>query len=894
MKIKLLFVIAVLAVVTSAITLSFRSGDYKPRNGSKIDEVLSYQRPGGKKAAGYSEYFNALRNNILTGTVSEAEYMAAVNASMKMQSKRAVNSVWKELGPDNVGGRTRAFLQDKDTPSLMFAGGVSGGLFRSNTRGSSWVPVNDYSENLNVSCIAQNTNGIIVYGTGEGEFAGAFSGTSAGSAFAGAGIFRSTDRGRTFTRINSTSGFGNINSLAADKRDGKDIFYAATTGTLRKSTDGGLTWNISRAGNSKEVKVAVNGMVIAQSASNIVRSLDEGQSWTIITPPSVAIRRASIAISPQDPDYLYIMVAGNDDKLNGVYRTKNAGGACDWEQIITASTVYFDPLISSASSQGTWNNVLTVNPLDKNHIIMGGVYLAEWKEGVNPRYIASLNEFGGANPAYVHADKHVLQWDMSTTPPTLIVGSDGGLSYSSDNLKTFVSRNRGYNVTQFYAVAGDYEGNVVGGTQDNGTQYINKKGNTEKASVEIKGGDGYKAEISVKNNSIIFASTYYGNITRSRDYGKTQTCLWDRRIARSFVSLTDTSKYCEHFNQSSWAPQNTRFTLWEHPEYTNNESRLFLSKNGQIWMGLNVTDFQKEPEWYMIASAHGGSIVWDIEVTADGNSAFISNNNTIYRIDGLNSATYYKWSSPTAIPPGITIQDLNFNLGGGRAISSICLDPNDNNNALITLANYGASNYVYKGSNMLGSPTFTNITNNLPPMPVYDGLIAVGNSNLIFLGTDLGVYASDDGGATWTSQTNQSNKFPKVATLALRQYIYPARSRGSIYAGTHGRGFFECQQYKVNINTVQNNKNSASLLAYPNPANQEVNITFNADGIESATFTVMDFTGRTVMVKVAATVSQGKNVININTDGLRAGTYIVNGTGNNGKPLGTIKLVIRH
>lgn len=893
MKLKLSIVVAVLAVSFTIGTLSFRDGDYQPRNSSRIDEVVKYQIPGGKIAAGMSEYFNALRANPLTGTVSEAEYFAAVDASMKIQTKRAVNSVWNELGPDNVGGRTRAFLQDKDTPSLMFVGGVSGGLFRSTTKGGSWVPVNDFQENLNISCITQTNSGKIIYGTGEGEFV-TISGTSTGTpGFAGLGMFVSSDRGRTFSRISGTSAFGNINSLAYDKTN--NIIYASTSGGLRKSEDDGVTWTMARAGNSKEVKVGTNGLVVAQSNTNIVRSTDKGVTWTAVSPGGISIGRASIAISPQDPDYVYIMASSNG-RLTGVYRSTN--GALDentWDEVAKSSTTYFDPLINPSVPQGNYNNVITVNPMDKNHIIMGGVYLAEWKQGSIAKYIASLNDFGGANPAYVHADKHVLEWDMSTNPPTLICGNDGGLFFSSDNLRTFTMKNKGFNATQFYCVAADYDGNVAGGTQDNGTQYINKKGNTVKAAVEIKGGDGFMTEISVKNSAIIFAETYYGNVTRSRDYGKTQSCVWDRRIARSFGSrLTDTSKYCEFSHQGDWAPFNTKFTLWESQDPGSDESRLFLAKYGQLWMGIGVTDFQKEPEWYMISSSQGSGQVWDIECTPDGNSVFITTSSNIFRIDGLNSATYDKWSSPLSIPPGITTTSLGFNQSGGRAISSVCLDPADASKALITLGNYGAGTYVYKGSNMLGTPSYTNITNNLPAMPVYDGLIAYGNPNLMFLATDLGVYASDDGGATWSSQTNPSNKFPKVATLGIRQYYFPGRNQGSIYAGTHGRGFFECQQYKTNINAIQNTKNGTTMKVYPNPAAENANISFdNKSGVESATIRVVDFTGKTVMEKVISVI-QGKNEVALELNGVKSGVYIVTGTLKGGTNLGTVKLIIRH
>lgn len=887
MKIKLFFVVAFLATVVAVSTLSFRSKIYTPRETSRIDEVISFQRPGGRIAAGMAEYFNALRVNTLTGTVSEEEYLSAVNASMKLESKRAVNSIWNEMGPDNVGGRTRAFLQDKDTPSIMFVGGVSGGLFRSTTRGLSWVPVNDFQENLNVNCIAQNSDGIITYGTGEGEFV-SIDGTPNGTpGFAGAGIFVSTNRGRTFTRVNTTSGYGNINSMAAE--NGQRIYASTNTGI--KYTDNGTTWTNSRNGSSKEVKVASNGFVYAQSASAIVRSKDRGASWSVITPPNSDIGRASIAISPEDPNYVYIMASGNDGRLSGVFRSTDGGDS--WEMIIGIGTTYFDPLVAGLSNpQGRYNNVLTVNPKDKNHIIMGGVYLAEWKLGTNPKYIASLNDFGGANAAYVHADKHVLTWDMNTNPPTLICGNDGGLFFSSDNLKTFTPKNFGFNVTQFYAVAADYEGNVAGGSQDNGTQYINKRGNTKKSAVEIKGGDGFQTEISVKNNAVVFAETYYGNLTRSRDYGKTQSCIWDRRIAKIFTGLTDTSKYCDYSLPSSWAPFNTKFRLWEHPLYDSSQSRLFLARYGQIWMGINVTDFQQEPEWYLIASGHGNAQVWDLEPTLDGNSLFFSNSTSVYRIDGLNTATYYKWSSPTAIPAGITVTNLGLNAGSGRAITSVNLDPNDHNSALITVGNYGFSNYVYKGSNMLGTATFSNITNNLPSMPVYDGFISVTNPNLMFLATDLGVYASDDGGATWTSQTNPTNKFPKVATLAIRQYIFPGRNRGSIYAGTHGRGFFECQQYKTSIAGVRTSNGAQVINAYPNPANENVNLKFNVKKLEDITVSIYDVTGKAVFTKTISMVSPGEQNLPIETAGIQTGSYIVTVKGQTTNAV--LKLVIRH
>lgn len=864
---------------------------YSKRDGSHLTKLYSYQVPGGKKAAGMAEYLNAIRANPTTGTVSIEEYMNGLIASENMSSKRAVNSVWKELGPDNVGGRTRAFMQDKDTPSTMFVGGVSGGLFRSTTRGSFWTPVNDFQSNLNVSCIAQNTDGVICYGTGEGQFV-SIDGTMRGTpGFQGQGIFRSTNRGRSFQNVANTSNFGNIGSMAAEPSGGTRI-YAATDAGLRYSDDG-LTWNLGKSGICKEVKVASNGHIYAQFTNSIHKSTDRGVSWIQVSPTNTTFSRASIAISAQDPNYVYFMSSAGNGRLEGVYRSTDGGGS--FTKIINGGNTYFDPLGSPASAQGNYNNVITVNPNNKDHIIMGGVTLAEWKLNTNPRYIASTNDFGGANPSYVHADKHVLHWDMSTNPPTLVVGSDGGLSFSSDNLVTFSEKNFGYTTTQFYHVAADFDGNVVGGTQDNGTQYINKKGNTKKSAVLIKGGDGYYAQISVKDNSKVFASTYYGNITRSRDFGRTQSCLWDRRIARSFIGLTDTAEFCEHNHQSDYAPFNTKFILWEHPNKDSSQSRLFFARDGQIWMAEGATDFGQEPTWYMIANAQGPSEVWSMETTIDGNSLFFSNSSKIYRVDGLNSATYNKWSPELSIPSGISITDLGFS-SGGRSITSVRLDPNDQNRALITIGNYSGTSRVFIGNNMLGTSTFTNVTNNLPNIPVYDGLITYHNTNTFFIATDLGVYATDDGGATWTAQTNPTNKFPKVATFSLRQYYFPYKNRGAIYAGTHGRGFFECTQYVTNISSFEANKKSNGLTAYPNPANEIAKIKYTATSSQNIILNILDINGKIVFTQ-NVNVNNGENVIDVNTENIKSGIYIATveptqKTGTSKKSF--VKLVIRH
>ncbi|MFN5218884.1 MAG: WD40/YVTN/BNR-like repeat-containing protein, partial [Sphingomonadales bacterium] len=164
------------------------------------------------------EYLKLIRANPKTGTIEPEWVEAAVAQADRLSMLRRASLTWTNMGPDNIGGRCRALLLHKDSMNLWFMGGVSGGLFRSNTSGASWAPVNDKQENLNVTCIAQTADGIIYYGTGEGGFTN-LSGTRNGSpAFIGNGLYKSTNAsGTTFTRIANASDnrFYSCNAMAA-------------------------------------------------------------------------------------------------------------------------------------------------------------------------------------------------------------------------------------------------------------------------------------------------------------------------------------------------------------------------------------------------------------------------------------------------------------------------------------------------------------------------------------------------------------------------------------------------------------------------------------------------------------------------------------------------------
>ncbi|RMG94898.1 MAG: exo-alpha-sialidase, partial [Chloroflexi bacterium] len=247
------------------------------------------------------EYLHQIRANSQTGELDLADVYRARQQMMEqrirqqsMKSSAALQLEWEELGPDNVGGRTRAILVDRNNPSRVYAGGVSGGLFCSDNGGLSWKlhPDNVNFGHLGISCMAQASNGDIYFGTGEYFAYG--DGHTNSMAFIGEGIYKSTDGGQTFQHLPSTTPsvsnsrsaeWAFVNELAIHPMDDNYV-YAATNRGLRISNDAGATWNVipnldvGTNNNCSEVVVGGNGVIYASINNQYYRSEDFGLNFT--------------------------------------------------------------------------------------------------------------------------------------------------------------------------------------------------------------------------------------------------------------------------------------------------------------------------------------------------------------------------------------------------------------------------------------------------------------------------------------------------------------------------------------------------------------------------------------------------------------------------------------
>lgn len=561
MKKGILFSLAIGATVILTATLISKSDSqyYEPRN-----QVV--KSDNGIKAL---EYLNSMRADPITGIIDPQAVMKSREDVKLLQSKKnksgALGLNWKNLGPNNIGGRTRAILVDKDNSNTIYAGCVSGGLFKTTTGGSSWAPVNDFFNNMAVTSICQAANGDIYFGTGEGLYYGN-SGTG-GQGILGAGMWKSTDGGTTFSVLPSTipnpgstgDKFASIGKMAADPTNSNRI-YASTTGGFYVSNDAGATWTrgtgVALALRSTDMAVASNGNVWVKEGAIVYKS-DNGDvgTYTAMTGTQSQIgsngSRMNIAISPQDPDYVYIATTSGNT-FDQMWQTKNGGD--NWT-LIGQSSAQLDPL----QGQASFALALAVSPIDKERILIGGVDFWQWSASGGWSRISSRS-YTPTNPFYVHADNHEIRFDPKDGN-TIYVGNDGGVFKSTNNGFTWTWLVKEYVTTQFYKIGVGVNGDVTGGTQDNGTIHVDplsaqpRKG-LRTAFISFRGrfvdGDGGFAEVSRLNPSVSFKAMQEGIIGRSID----------NRESYSFVLSNDVDPNLIA-GEGSFAQFITPYRLWE-------------------------------------------------------------------------------------------------------------------------------------------------------------------------------------------------------------------------------------------------------------------------------------------------------------------------------------------
>ncbi len=303
-------------------------------------------------------------------------YKKTTNLSARTQSTANGVSSFVERGPGNVPGRTRGLIVDPDDPTnkTWYAGSASGGVWKTVNAGNTWQWLTPSISNMATTTLAMaaSNHKTIFAGTGEGF--GNIDGLT------GNGIFKSLDRGASWSLLTSSSGFGPINRIAVDPNNENNVLAVSNSGIYR-STDGGATWTqtfqvtdgVSFVQDLRPTPGNFSILYAGQNGVGVLKSIDGGVTWNLSKKGMAPNGRIEIAIAPTNTSRIAASVQGSLSGANSDLYLSNDGGATWYLVTLSLSGKTVDYLASSAGDQGWYDNTVAFSPYNPNVIYVGGV-----------------------------------------------------------------------------------------------------------------------------------------------------------------------------------------------------------------------------------------------------------------------------------------------------------------------------------------------------------------------------------------------------------------------------------------------------------------------------------------------------------------------------------------
>ncbi|MEL7020976.1 MAG: hypothetical protein AAGK47_05170, partial [Bacteroidota bacterium] len=678
------------------------------------------------------------------------------------------NIFWAERGPDNVGGRTRGIWIDPNNTDRVLSAGVGGGLFETTnftSNSTTWTPQDDFFANLAITTIAQvgNTD-VLFFGTGEGWFNG--------GAVRGLGIWQSTDRGNSWTQLQSTNNatFSYVQKIKVDNAG--NIYAATRAGGLQRSTDNGASWtqvvgrNVNRGGTDRaaDVEISVDGDIYVSlgvfSQGSVWKSSNNGRTWINAT-PSGSFERIEIATAPSDNNRVYILCQGeNSQNADNIFRSDDAGNS--WTALPVPTIIDQGRNSNFTRGQAWYDLIAAVDPNDANKVYIAGVdMLRSTDAGANWEQISTwaLNNAPGYTTAQnLHADHHEILFFPGSSSQA-ISGTDGGLAYTTNmniqgnnNFPDWTAKNKGYNVTQYYACAlhpdtdTDY---FLAGAQDNGTQQYSGAG--VNSTVRVTGGDGGFCHIDQDNPDIQITAFTRNSYSLSTNGGASFTSFV-REDGGSFINPTDYDNDADVLYAGN---ARGSYFRWNNP-----------SAAGRSTDVVTVSTFNDANITHVMTSPNVANRVY-----------FGLSNGTIARIDNADTGTAKTGSV--------------LNPGSNGSISCVAIEIGNEQHLLATYSNYGVTS-IYESTN--GGSSWTSVEGNLPDMPVRWAMFHPNNPDQALIATELGVWSTDDlrtGGTTNWGPTNMGLANVRTDMLQHRP------SDDMVIAATHGRGLYSTSSFGI-------------------------------------------------------------------------------------------------
>ncbi|MEP6635834.1 MAG: glycosyl hydrolase [Acidobacteriota bacterium] len=693
----------------------------------------------------------------------------------------------RSIGPAFTSGRVIGFAVDPTNPARYYAAAASGGVWKTINNGTTWTPVFDKEGSYSIGAIVLDPKNPLTVWVGTGE------NNSQRSVSYGNGVYRSDDGGKTWKNLGLKAS-EHIGRIAIDPKDSKTVYVAAQGPLwgpggdrgLYKTVDNGKTWKkiLAISDNTGVTDIVIDPrdpetlytaayqrrrhmwtLINGGPESAIYKSTDAGATWNKLKAglPTTELGRIGLFISPVDPNVVYATVEAADKK-GGIFRSNDRGGSWERRNEFDATAMYYARIVAD------------VKNVDRVYIM--NVFLMVSDDGGK-----TLRRLGEKSK---HVDNHDI-WIDPADNDHYLVGCDGGI-YESHDRGTNWDFKSNLPITQFYDVATDNATpfyNVFGGAQDNFS--VGGPARTRSASgitngdwFVTNGGDGFRSQVDQEDPNTIYAEYQNGGLAR-----------FDKRTGER-LSIQPAVGRGEEPLRWNW---DSPFIIspHSHTRIYFAADKLFRSDDrgdswqvvsGQLSRGL---DRDKLPVM---------GKVWGIDAVAkNASTAFFGNASALAESpkkegliyvgtdDGLIQVTEdggKNWRKIEKIPG---VADMPY-------VSRIVASNHDPNTVYVALENHQNADfkpYLLKSTDT--GRTWTQVSGNLPKN---ESVWAIAedhvNPNLLFAGTELGLFFSVDGGQKWIQLKGG------LPTIQVRDLNIQKREN-DLVVGTFGRGIYILDNY---------------------------------------------------------------------------------------------------
>ncbi len=713
---------------------------------------------------------------------------APTEKSFELSSQMLSTLKFRSIGPAAYSGRISDLAVNPNNTSEYYVATAAGGLWKTDNHGTTFRPIFDRESVYSIGCLAldPNNSNTLWVGTGENN--------SQRNLSYGDGVYKSTDGGKSFKNMGLKTS-SQLAKIIVDPRC-SDVVYVASQGQawgpggergLFKTTDGGETWVavleigeytgvtdlvmdprnpdvLYAASHQRERRVysKING----GPESAIYKTTDAGKTWSKLKGglPGGDVGRIGLAIAPSNPDVVYAVIElpGNS---GGTWRTSDRGAS--WQKQsdkVAGSPQYY--------------NELYVDPNNENTVIL-----------MDTR--AALSDDGGKTWISIegrnkHVDNHAI-WIDPTDSRHFIMGCDGGVYETYDRAQTWQFKNN-LPITQYYHVRTDNDYpfyNVYGGAQDNGS-WMGPSRTIRRAIVNDDwtytiGGDGYLSIPDPDNPDIHYCESQYCGIRR-----------YDRTTGNSIniqPQPTEDEEFTWNWNTPYLISNFNSKTLYLGGNYVFKSTDMggsWKKISGDMTRGIDQNDLPMMGKMWppeAVAKNMSTSVFGNIFALAESpmkqGMLYVGTDDGLIWVTENDGADWTKYTKFTGVPEMTFVNYLTPSMHDVSTVYA-CFDGRKNSSDFTP--------YLIKSTDK--GKTWKSIASNLPSGTVYCIQEDHVDPNILFIGTEWGVWVTIDGGEKWVQLKNG------LPTTMVKELTIQRREN-DLAVATFGRGFYILDDYTI-------------------------------------------------------------------------------------------------